>query len=110
ADPDFARVVQFLRSGHFNRLEPQIFDPLIASITNPGDPWLTAADFTSYVAAQRRAAAAFRDVDAWSRMSILNTAASGHFSSDRTIAQYNDEIWHLDPIPSGRPGSDHLTE
>ncbi len=107
ADPDLARVMQLVRSGHFNRLEAQIFDPLIASIANPGDPWLTAADFTSYVAAQRRAAEAFRDVEEWSRMSILNTAASGHFSSDRTIGQYNSEIWHLDPLPAGRPGSDH---
>jgi starch phosphorylase len=102
-DPDLARVIQLLTSGHFNRLEPGIFNPIIAAITSPSDPWLTAADFPSYVAAQRRAATAFRDVEGWTRMSILNTAASGHFSTDRTIAEYNREIWKLEPVPVAVP-------
>ena len=54
---------------------------------------MTAAAFRSYVDAQRRVDATFADSAAWSRMSILNTACSGRFSSDRTIAQYRDEIW-----------------
>ena len=65
---------------------------------DPGDPWMTVADAASYFAVQRRAAAAYRDMPAWTRMSILNTAASGRFSSDRTIQAYNDEIWRLQPI------------
>ena len=60
---------------------------------------MTAADFGTYVAAQEQAAAAYRDRERWLRMSILNTAHSGHFSSDRTIAEYNRDIWHLDPVP-----------
>jgi starch phosphorylase len=100
ADADLARVVQLLTSGHFNQLEPGIFDPIVHAITSPHDPWLTAADFRSYVETQERAAAAFRDVEGWTRMSIRNTACSGHFSTDRTMREYNAEIWHLPAVPA----------
>ena len=59
---------------------------------------MTAADFRSFVDAQRKADAAYRDIDNWTRMSILNTAASGRFSTDRTMQDYNKDIWHLEPI------------
>ena len=98
ADEDFKRVMHLLACGHFNQVEPGIFDPIIASITSPHDPWLTAADFTGYVAAQRRAADAFRDKEGWTRMSIRNTAASGRFSTDRTMQEYNAGIWRLEPV------------
>jgi starch phosphorylase len=98
ADADLARVIHLLTSGHFNQLEPGIFDPIVQAITSPEDPWLTAADFRSYVQAQQRAAAAFRDVEGWTRMSIRNTACSGRFSTDRTMREYNDEIWHLPQV------------
>jgi starch phosphorylase len=100
ADEDFARVLQLLTSGHFNQFEPCIFDPLIATFTSPHDPWLTAADFRSYIEAQRRAASAYRDRERWLRMSIRNTAASGRFSTDRTIRQYSEDIWGLAPVPA----------
>ena len=98
SDDDFARVMHLLESGHFNRFEPGAMDAVIQSIREPADPWMTAGDFRSYVDAQARANAAWQDVDAWTRMSILNTAASGRFSTDRTMQDYNAEIWHLDPI------------
>jgi starch phosphorylase len=60
---------------------------------------MTAADFRGYCEAQERAAAAYRDQERWTRMSILNTAHSGHFSSDRTIGEYNRDIWHLEAVP-----------
>jgi starch phosphorylase len=97
---DLRRVMQFLESGYFNRFEPGIFDAVIESIRSPFDPWMTAADFPSYVEAQRSAAAAYRDPEHWTRMSILNTAASGKFSTDRTIGDYNREIWRLAPVPA----------
>ncbi|HXV20375.1 MAG TPA: glycogen/starch/alpha-glucan phosphorylase [Desulfuromonadales bacterium] len=100
ADEDLRRVLQLLTSGHFNQFEPCIFDPLIATITSPHDPWLTAADFRTYVEAQRRAADAYRDRERWLRMSIRNTAASGRFSTDRTIRQYSEDIWGLTPVPA----------
>jgi starch phosphorylase len=97
-DPDLAAVIDLLRSGHFNQDEPGIFDPIIDSILSPGDPWMIAADFRTYVQAQQLAAETYLDQARWTRMSILNTAASGYFSTDRTMAQYNSEIWHLDPV------------
>lgn len=100
SNEDLRRVMQFLESGYFNRFEPGIFDPVIDSIRSPLDPWMTAADFPSYVEAQRCAAMAYRDPEHWTRMSILNTAASGKFSTDRTIADYNREIWKLTPVPA----------
>jgi starch phosphorylase len=98
ADEDLKRVIHLLRSGHFNQFEPNIFDPIIDSLTTNGDYWMTIADFRSYVDAQQRAADAYRDQDQWTRMSILNTAASGKFSSDRTIKEYNKDIWKLKPV------------
>ena len=98
ADKDLFRVMQLLESGHFNLDEPGMFDPVIQAIRSPHDPWLVAADFRSYVDAQERAAAAYRDRENWTRMSILNTAGSGKFSTDRTMAEYNAEIWKLAPV------------
>jgi glycogen phosphorylase len=98
SDPDLSRVMQLLTSGHFNMFESAIFDPIIAAINNPHDPWMVAADFRSFIDAQRRVAAAYRDREHWTRMSIVNTARSGKFSTDRTISEYNSDIWHLKQI------------
>ena len=97
-DTDFSRVMHLLESGQFNRFEPGVFDPIIRAIREPADPWMTAADFRSFVDAQQRANDTWVDTEAWTRMSILNTAASGRFSTDRTMQDYNDDIWHLEPI------------
>jgi starch phosphorylase len=98
ADEDLQRVMHLLESGHFNLFEPGIFAPIINSIYSPNDPWLTAADFRSYVDAQQAVALAYHDTERWTRMSILNTATSGKFSSDRTIMDYNRDIWHLPQV------------
>ena len=97
---DLNRVMQLLRSGHFNQFEPGIFDLLIQAIENPHDPWLVAADFVSYLNAQERVAAAYQDQQLWIRMSILNTAAGGKFSADRTMQEYNEQIWKLPQVPA----------
>jgi len=104
ADPALLEVIGLLESGHFSQFEPGIFDPILHSIRSPQDPWMTAADFDSYRKAQEQAAVAYVDQDRWVRMSILNTARSGRFSSDRTIAEYNREIWKLESIPPDPPG------
>jgi starch phosphorylase len=98
ADDDLSAVMQLLKSGHFNRFEKNLFDRIIDAITSAHDPWLTAADFRSFVDAQERVAAAYRDTDGWTRMSILNTAGSGKFSTDRTMLEYNENIWRLSPV------------
>ncbi len=94
-DQDFSAAMQLLESGFFNLDKPGLFSPIIDSIRNPNDQWVTAADFRSYVDAQERVGALFKDQNAWQRMSILNTAASGYFSSDRTIRHYAEDIWGL---------------
>jgi starch phosphorylase len=98
ADPGLLQVMGLIESGHFNQFEPGLFDPIIHAIRSPRDPWLTAADFRSYVTAQEQAAEAYRDPERWARMAILNTARSGRFSSDRTIAEYNRDIWGMTPV------------
>jgi starch phosphorylase len=98
ADEDLGRVMQLLQSGHFSMFEQGIFDPVIDTVTSPSDPWLLAADFRGFIDAQQRVAEAYRDRERWTRMSIINTAFSGKFSTDRTIREYNDEIWRLTPV------------
>jgi starch phosphorylase len=100
-DPDLQQVMKLLECGHFNYFEPGIFDDIINSLKCPDDPWMTIADFRSYIDAQKRVELAYRDQERWSKMSILNCAHSGKFSSDRTICDYNHDIWKLTAQPSG---------
>lgn len=95
SDPDLADVIDLLRSGHFNLCEPGIFDPILDALLSPHDPWMVLADFRSYVDAQERVDHAWKDREHWTRMSILNTASSGFFSTDRTMREYDAEIWKL---------------
>lgn len=92
-DADLAATLDLIEGGHFSLFEPGLFDPLIAAVRNPDDPWRTAADFRSYVDAQQRVAEAYEQKGHWAKMSVLNTAGSGDFSSDRTIAEYERDIW-----------------
>jgi starch phosphorylase len=97
-DNDLKRVMNLLETGHFNQSEPGIFEGIIDSMKSPHDPWVTIADFRSFVDAQKRVEAAFQDKDRWTKMSIINCANSGKFSTDRTISEYNNELWKLTPV------------
>lgn len=94
-DEDLRRVINLIECGHFSMFEPGVFEPIIRSIRNPNDPWMVAADFRSYIDTQELAAQAYADTNRWTRSSILNTASSGHFSSDRTIREYANQIWSI---------------
>ena len=98
SDDDIQRIMTLLEGGHFNRSEPGIFSMLTAGLRDPHDSWLTIADLRSYIDTQKRVNDAYKDDQNWTRMSILNSAASGWFSSDRTIQQYADDIWHVKPL------------
>ena len=98
ADQDLGAVMQLLKSGFFNPFDKNLFDGIIDSISSADDPWLTAADFRSFVDTQELVASAYRDQERWTRMSILNTANSGKFSTDRTMLEYNSDIWRLSPV------------
>lgn len=94
-DDDLKRVMHLLTCGHFNYFENGIFDDIICSLLNPHDPWLTLADFRSYIDAQNIVSGAYRNRSHWSKMSMMNTACSGFFSTDRTMQEYNQDIWQL---------------
>ncbi len=91
-------VIDLIRSGFFSRGDTELFRPLIDGLLYQ-DPYLLLADFQSYLECQERVATAYHDAERWTRMSILNTARSGKFSSDRTIREYCKEIWHVEPVP-----------
>jgi starch phosphorylase len=98
-DADLRGVMDLLASGHFVGGDREVFAPLVENLEQ-SDPFLVLADYAAYVACQDRVGAAWRDTEAWTRMSILNTARSGKFSSDRAIREYCDEIWNVPPVTS----------
>ncbi len=91
-------VIDLIRSGFFSRGDSELFRPLIDGLMYH-DPYLLFADFQSYVECQERVAAVYADTERWTRMSILNTARSGKFSSDRTIREYCADIWRVKSVP-----------
>ena len=95
SDSDFSRVMHLIESAHFNMFEPNIFASVVASIRSKHDAWMTAADFRPYIDAQQAVSDAYQQPELWTKLSILNTAASGRFSSDRTIRDYATDIWKL---------------
>jgi starch phosphorylase len=97
-DEDIRRIMELLEGGTFNTTEPGIFDVLTRGLRDRHDQWVTMADLRSYIDAQQQVNETYKDQDEWNRISILNTANSGWFSSDRTISQYADEIWGVSPI------------
>jgi len=92
-DENLSRVIKLIESGHFNLFETSLYDSILHALRHPGDPWMTVADFPAFVEAQQQVGLAYQDRERWTRMSILNTSRSSHFSSDRTIRSYNSEIW-----------------
>jgi glycogen phosphorylase len=93
-DPELAEVLELIAQGHFTGGDTEILHPVVDSLRHH-DPFLVLADYRSYVDCQAKVSSAWQDADAWSRMSILNAARSGKFSSDRAIAEYCDDIWNV---------------
>ena len=98
ANPELREVLDLIRGGFFSRGDGELFRPLVESLLHK-DPYLVLADFASYVACQEQVSRTYDDKERWTRMSILNAARSGKFSSDRTIREYCDEIWRVRPLP-----------
>jgi starch phosphorylase len=97
-DPLLREVLDSLASGAFSKGDTQLFQPLLNDLLDK-DPYMVLADFQPYIKAQSEAGAAYQDTLHWSRMSLLNSARSGTFSSDRAIQQYCDDIWKVTVEP-----------
>ena len=91
-------VLDMIAEGHFSQGDSELFRPLVNGLIHH-DPYMLLEDFDDYIDCHRRVDAAFRDPAHWTRMSILNVARSGPFSSDRTIAEYAREIWRVNAVP-----------
>jgi glycogen phosphorylase len=98
ADPVLREVLDAIGDGTFSRGDRGLFRPILDSLLGD-DPWLLLADFRPYLDAQAAVEKAYLDPDRWTRMSILNTARIGRFSSDRSIADYCREVWKVEPVP-----------
>ena len=96
-NPQLREVIDLIASGFFTKGDREIFQPMVDHLLNH-DEYMLLADFQSYIDCQDRVSQAYLDSDRWSRMSILNVARSGFFSSDRAIREYCEEIWKVKPV------------
>ena len=94
---ELREALGLIAAGDFSRGDPALFAPIVRSLLEK-DPFLLCADFQSYVDCQARVGQLYRQKQAWTRMSILNTARMGKFSSDRAIREYCEHIWKVSPV------------
>ena len=97
-DPEIKQALDMIKSNVFSLLEPGLFEPILRSLLDYNDYYMLLADLRSYSEAQDRVDAAYRDAKKWNRMSLVNVARSGFFSSDRSVMEYARDIWHVSPV------------
>ncbi len=95
---ELKQAIDLIASGHFSGGNADLFQPLLDSLKSRDD-FMLLADYQSYIECQERVSQAYRDRENWIRMSILNAARMGYFSSDRTIREYAEDIWQIHPVP-----------
>jgi starch phosphorylase len=98
-EPETRAALDLIFSDYFSRNEPGVFAPIRDTLLTHGDFYMHLADLKSYLDADQRLCQLWAQPDAWARKAILNVAGSGGFSSDRTIREYNSEIWKAAPCP-----------
>ena len=96
--PELKTILDMISSGYFSPSNPDLFKPIIDSLLGT-DPFMLLADFQSYLRCQKSVSNAYLNPEQWTRMSILNVASMGKFSSDRSIAEYAHDIWNVNPVP-----------
>ena len=102
SNPELRETIDLIGSGFFSSGDHGLFQPLVESLLTRDD-YMLLADYQSYVDCQQRVRDAYADPNSWTRMSILNSARVGRFSSDRSIREYCRDIWKVRPIaPDGR--------
>ncbi len=94
---ELSEAIRLIELGHFSNGDSELFKPLLNSLTGY-DPFFVMADFSDYLVAQDKVSKAWKNKEKWNRMSLLNTARSGFFSSDRSIREYCDSIWKVKPL------------
>ena len=94
-------AIDLIDAGAFSNGDRALFRPLVASLLDR-DEYMLLADYQSYVDCQRQVSEAYRNSAGWTRMSILNSARMGRFSSDRSIREYCRDVWNVNPIPIGK--------
>ena len=97
ANAELRTVLDLIANGYFSHGDRDVFRPLVDNLRY-ADPFLVLADYAAYIACQEQVSTAWRDQEGWTRMSILNSARSGRFSSDRAIGEYCDDIWNVPPV------------
>ena len=97
-DPEIKAALDMIKANVFSLLEPGLFEPILRSLLDYNDYYMLLADLRSYSEAQDRVDAAYRDAKKWNRMSLVNVARSGFFSSDRAVMEYARDIWHVKPV------------
>jgi glycogen phosphorylase len=100
ANPELHEAIDLIDTGEFSNGDRELFRPLLESLLIR-DEYLLFADYQSYIDCQQRVSEAYRDQENWTRMSILNCARVGRFSSDRSIREYSRNIWHVKPVATG---------
>jgi starch phosphorylase len=98
SNPHLQEVLEQLRSGFFSPGDPSLFHSFVDGLVHH-DPYMLLADYAPYIECQDRVGEAYRDAENWTRMSILNVARMGYFSSDRSIRDYCQHIWHVPSVP-----------
>jgi len=99
-NPVLARVLDTIRDGRFSPEEPRRYQSIYDLLVNWGDHYMLLADYASYIATQGKVDALYRTPDEWAKKALTNVAGMGPFSSDRTIAEYAEQIWHTKPLLS----------
>jgi starch phosphorylase len=100
-DEELKQVLDMIGSGAFSPGEPERYGGVAHSLLDGGDYYLLLADYADYVRAQEEVDRAYQDKEKWARMAIMNTATMGFFSSDRSIREYAENIWYIEPLGNG---------
>jgi len=94
---ELKKAIDQIKDGYFSPSQPRLFQPIIDALLGR-DEYLVLADYESYVACQERVSRAYMDRELWTKMAILNVARSGRFSSDRSIIEYAQKVWGIQPV------------
>ena len=97
-DPEIRDALDMIKKNVFSLLEPGLFDPILRNLLDYNDYYMLLADMADYRRAQTDVDKCYRDAKKWNRMSLVNIARSGFFSSDRAVMEYAKNIWHVNPV------------